>query len=224
MCLSAFLEMLLSGARHRRMTDQELLAELVSHKALIVHCSRPGKSGEGADALLFPDDMLKAVDICDAGNHEICCSVIWPRHVKTFGDVGIILKPRSTLAITMISTTDGGTMIDLNTGRRIGLGAPFSRKTVADTFVNSTDYNEWNIDAADAIGIFVKDGQVPQIASWLNISEVPGYDPIMGSGQILGSRDLEVEEIERAFPHLPILTIRDGEIRTIEGSIVSPYA
>jgi hypothetical protein len=206
------------------MTLQDLLTELVSRKALIVHCSRPGKGDEGANALLFPDDMLKAVSLCGVCNKEICCSVIWPSHVQTFGDVGLILKPRSTTAITMISTTDGGTMIDSHTGRRIGLGAPFSRETVADTFANPTDYNEWNIDAADTIGIFVKHIQAPQVASWLNITEVSGYDPIMGSEPILGSRDLKLEEIKQAFPHLPILTVADGEIRTIEGTIVSPYS
>ena len=109
------------------MTDQDLLAELVSRKALIVHCSRPGKGDEGANALLFPDDMMKAVNLCDTGKKEICCSVVWPGHVQTFGDVGIILKPRSTMAITMISTTDGGTSIDPISGRRVGLGVPFSR-------------------------------------------------------------------------------------------------
>lgn len=206
------------------MTHDELLAELVLRKALIVHCSRPGKGDEGADALLFPDDMLKAIRLCDADTKEICCSVIWPGHVQTFGDVGIILKPRSTMAITMISTTDGGTSVDPSSGRRIGLGVPFCREAVSDTFANSTDYNEWNIDAADTVGIFVKCGAVPQVASRFSITEVPGYDPIMGSGSILGPRNLELNEIKTAFPDLPVLMIADGEIRTIEGCIASPYA
>lgn len=115
-------------------------------------------------------------------------------------------------------------MIDSHTGRRIGLGEPFSRETVADTFANPTGYNEWNIDAADTIGIFVKHIQALQVASWLNITEVSGYDPIMGSEPILGPRDLKLEEIKQAFPDLPILTVADGEIRTIEGAIVSPYS
>lgn len=205
------------------MTHEELLAELVSRKALIVHCSRPGKGNEGDDALLFPDDMLKAIDLCDSGSKEICCSVIWPNHVQTFGDIGIILKPRSTTAITMISTTDGGTSSDPNSGRRVGLGVPFSHEAVIEAFSNPTDYNEWNIDAADTIGIFVKCGQTPQVASRIQLSDVPGYVPIMGTGTTIGPRDLTLDEIVKAFPSLPVLTIHNGEIRNIKGCIVSPY-
>lgn len=205
------------------MTDQDLLAELVSRKALIVHCSRPGKGDEGENALLFPDDMKKAVILCETGKKEICCSVIWPGHVQTFGDVGIILKLRSTMAISMISTTDGGTSIDPISGRRVGLGVPFSREAVLDTFTNPTDYNEWNIDAADTVGIFVKCGRAPQIASRFKLSDVPGYDPVMGTGTMIGPREITSDEINQAFPNLPILTIHNGEIRTMGGCIASPY-
>ena len=92
-----------------------------------------------------------------------------------------------------------------------------------DTFTNPTDYNEWNIDAADTVGIFVKFGQVPQIASRFKLSDVPGYDPMMGTGTIIGPHELTTTEINQAFPSLPILTIYEGEIRTIEGCIASPY-
>lgn len=122
------------------MTDAELLAALVDHKALIVHCSRTGKGDEALEGLFFPDDLRNAIDICAHQSKELCCSVIWPGHIKTFGAVGIILKPRSTRSITSICTTDGGTSVDPATGRRVGLGNPFSQQAVTDTFAKATNY------------------------------------------------------------------------------------
>jgi|SRR6266487_1318820 hypothetical protein len=56
------------GAKIRQevtfMTDAELLSELAKRKALIVHCSRPGKADEGTNGLFFPDDLQNAIDIC----------------------------------------------------------------------------------------------------------------------------------------------------------------
>jgi hypothetical protein len=91
------------------MTDSELLTELARRKALIVHCSRPGKADEAIGGLLFPNDLLNAIRICANESKELCCSVIWPDHIKTFGPVGIILRPRSIKSITSICTVDGGT-------------------------------------------------------------------------------------------------------------------
>ena len=81
------------------MTDAELLTALEQRKALVIHCSRPGKGDEGINGLLFPEDLRKATDICANQSKELCCSVVWPGHTATFGDVGIILKPRSTASV-----------------------------------------------------------------------------------------------------------------------------
>lgn len=206
------------------MAVTKLWEELTARKALIVHCSRPGKGNEGADVLLFPDDMNKAIRLCDKEKKEVCCSVIWPNHIKTFGDVGIVLKPRSTESVTMICTTDGGTSLDPKTGRRIGAGDPFSQQGVADTFEDSTGHNEWNTDDADTVGIFVKNPSFgADVASWVDPRQLDGYEPIMGVEPFIGSRIARLSEIVGAFPNLPVLTIRNGEIVDLHGEIVSPY-
>lgn len=58
--------------------------------------------------------------------------MIWPGHCKTFGSIGIVLKPRSIASITSAHPTDAGTVRDTN-GRRTGLGTPYSRQAVTDT-------------------------------------------------------------------------------------------
>ncbi|MEY8095823.1 hypothetical protein AB9F29_00150 [Falsihalocynthiibacter sp. S25ZX9] len=123
------------------MTDAELIQELIVRKALIVHCSRPGKGDEGISGLLFPDDLRNAIEKCADENAELCCSVIWPGHLETFGDIGIILKA----ALDGFHNDDQyyrwGTFLDPTTDRRVGDGASFSRNAVEETFEQATDYN-----------------------------------------------------------------------------------
>lgn len=208
------------------MTDAELMQELIERKALIVHCSRPGKGDEGRNSRLFPEDLSHAIDICANEGAELCCSVIWPGHVETFGDIGIILKPRSTASVTMISTTDGGTYLDANTNRRMGNGAPFSRTAVEDTFSKATDYNEWNVKDADTVGIFVKPPPpLPVVARRIDLREIPDYSPIMGTDQIV-QVSINLSEITAAFPALPIFTLNGSDIIALsnQSGTASPYA
>ncbi|CUX07577.1 hypothetical protein CFBP6626_07445 [Agrobacterium tumefaciens] len=188
------------------MNDAELLKELVDRKALIVHCSRPGKGDEGIGGLLYPDDLRNATAICANESKELCCSVVWPEHSETFGDVGIILKPRSTNSITSICLTDGGTWIDSNTGVRHGGGVPFSREAVVDTFDKATSYNEWTVRDADTIGIFVKlIGRLPEVGKVVDIMAHPDYDEAMGyiKPQVCPV-GIELAEIVDTFPNLPV--------------------
>lgn len=105
------------------MPYEELIDLLSSRNALIVHCSRPGKGDEGLNGRLFPNDLRDAIKVCETGVGDVSCSVIWPGHCKTFGSIGIVLKPRSIAAITSAHPTDAGTVRDTN-GRRTGLGTP----------------------------------------------------------------------------------------------------
>lgn len=75
------------------MNYEDLIAKLRQQRALIVHCSRPGQGDKAPDTPLFPEDLSYAMKICAEQNKELCCSVVWPRHIETFGDVGIVLKP-----------------------------------------------------------------------------------------------------------------------------------
>lgn len=200
------------------MRDGELLAELATHSALIVHCSRPGKADEGLKGLFFPRDLQKASHICAVENKELCCSVIWPRHVKTFGSVGIVLKPRSVSSITSICTIDGGTYLDPITGKRVGAGLPFSKQGVLDTFSKATDYNEWNVQAAETIGIFVHPADPLEVAKKFSLKEIPGYDPSMGDGEEVGTVVIDHREVAAQFPTLPIYTLSNLGIARLEGS------
>lgn len=205
-----------------RMTDAEFLKELVERKALIVHCSRPGKGDEGIDALMFPQDLQKAIDLCANGSAELCCSVIWPEHTETFGAVGIILKPRSTGSIASICTTDGGTSIDRATGKRVGWGKPFSREMVIETFTMATSYNEWNVRDADVIGIFVHPTQKWEVPQIVPLDQVPGFHPEMSvlaaDIPIVGSVVIDQSVIAHAFPALRIFSFDGSAIVQIDST------
>lgn len=197
------------------MTDAELFAALQQQKALIVHCSRTGKGDEAIGGLFYPDDLKRAIEICSAGT-ELCCSVIWPTHVETFGPIGIVLRPRSIASVTSICFDDAGSHVDPGTGRRVGFGVRFSSQAVRDTFANATGYNEWNVAHADTIGLFVHPSDPWDVARPMKLSHVPGFDPSLGDGAIVGAVTITLPEIMAAFPGLPIYSLFGGEIVKVE--------
>lgn len=214
-----------------RMTYDELMRLLIERRALIVHCSRPGKNGDeqrygerSGDDLLFPGDLRNAIDVA-GGTGELSCSVIWPAHLKTYGAVGIVLRPRSTGSVRSISPIDAGSSWDETTRKRTGSGVPFSAEAVHETFANATDYNEWVIGDAECIGIFVHPTEPLEVAARVPMTEVEGFDPSMmtDSGSTVGAVIIDLGIIESAFPDLPIFTYRDGRLWRWPDGPVSPY-
>lgn len=205
------------------MTYDQLIEELVARQALIVHCSRPGKSGD--DDLLFPDDMRKAIAVVGDGTGALSCSVVWPTHHKSYGAVGIVLKPRSTGSITSLKSCDAGTSWDPSSGLRVGDGSLFSAEAVADTFDNPTDYNEWVVTDADCLGIFVNLTERLEVAKRLEAKDIEGFDEsMMDCGAVVASLPTSFDEIRAEFPDLPIFVLQEGMIKDAGGEAVSPYA
>ena len=197
------------------MTDDELIGLLTERKALIVHCSRPGKEGKGVDGLLFPADLKNAVEICAKDHKELSCSLVWPTHVKTFGAVGIILKPRSSKSIASISPIGAGTSCDPDTGKRRGGGVPFSGPAVHDTFANATDYNEWTVTDADTVGIFINPYERLQVAKVVDVTKMRGYDPAIApmiQRNPVGAEDISIKEIVTTFPGLAVYSYWSREL------------
>ena len=198
------------------MTFDDLIDTLIKRKALIVHCSRPGKANEGTDALLFPHDMKNATEICANQHKDLSCSVVWPQHIKTFGAVGIILRPRSTSSIMSICNSDAGTWIDPQTGKKHGDGVPFSAQAVNDTFANPTNYNEWTVTDADTVGIFINFSEPLEVAKVTDVTKMPGYDPAMGhQDPTVVAQPISLKEIMDAFPTLPIYAYCGTELSQI---------
>lgn len=134
------------------------------------------------------------------------------------GAVGIILRPRSTDSISLISTTDGGTHVDLTSGRRVGVGSSFSRQGVIDTFAHATTYNEWNVRDADTIGIFLHPTEPLDVAQKVSLADMPGYDASMGNEDVVGLVRVKREEVAAEFPGLPIYSLSGTDIVRLEDS------
>ena len=205
------------------MTYDQMMEELVRRRALVVHCSRPGKSGD--DELLFPEDMRKAIAVVEDGSGALSCSVVWPAHQESYGAVGIVLRPRSTASITSLKSCDAGSSWDPAAGVRTGDGAPFSSEAVADTFENAAGYNEWVVRDAECVGIFVNLREPLEVARRFDVKNLEGYDESMvDCGPVVAAGALAIDEIRREFPGLPILALHEGVIKDDRGEPVSPYA
>lgn len=204
------------------MDYHELMAQLVRRKALIVHCSG-FKAGE-PDYRLFPADMRQAMNDFNTAEKDHSCSVIWPGHVETFGELGIVVKPRGLESILGVCTQDGGTTRDVNTGRLTGFTVPFSIEMFEKTFEEaSSGHNEWVIFDADMVGVFVRyRSRRPNVDKRVLISD-PCISIYNEASEVL-SMPVEFSDIEAAFPGMPILTIEYGEIVDLAGAVISPYA
>ena len=193
------------------MTKDELFSELRKQKALIVHCSRTGKGDAQASESLFPDDLKQATEVCSKGK-ELSCSVIWPDHIKTFGAIGIILRPRSISSVSSVCHEDAGSSYDQETGKRTSSGPPLSIDTVAETFAKSKNYNEWCVGDADTLGIFVHPKQGWLVSKRVKLSEVPGADSSILDQECVVPVHVTYEEIVSAFPEHNIYSFKNGEI------------
>ena len=205
------------------MMYEYFINDIVNRNALIVHCSRPGK-GDTEGKNLFPEDMKIAIDILSNTERELSCSVIWPGHNKTFGDVGIIIKPKNIESVVRVNSSDAGTYYDINTGKRNGLGKPLNKESMLDTFVNSTDYNEWVIKNSDTIGIYVKDLHSPlEVACKYNLPQNDENELYFCANEFIGTMPITIEIIKQIFNGYPIYTLDNNKIIGFDGLSVSPY-
>jgi hypothetical protein len=91
------------------------------------------------------------------------------------------------------------------------MGSPFSKKGVMDTFTKATDYNEWNVQDADTIGIFVVPGDRWEVAKKVRFSNYPDYDPRLPDEEIVGTIYINRAQIAEQF-RLPIYSFSGADI------------
>jgi hypothetical protein len=196
------------------MTLPELLAELDSRQALIVHCSRPGRGGEISQTPppIYPDDLRATITDLAKGAREISCSVVWPEHQRTFGTVGIVVRPHSTEAILRVGTSDAGNIDGLG-----GAASPFSSQAVAETFDSPSDYNEWVVLSGTVLGIFVNLSGQLEVARLIAppIDEIDEGRRWLAPTSSVEPVGISLSEIQADFPDLPIYTFVRGCLVTI---------
>ena len=137
-------------------------------------------------------------------------------HTHTFGSVGIILRPRSVRSVSGICFADAGSYRDTVTGRRQSHGSvlqPLSSQAVADTFKNAAGYNEWIVDDADTVGIFVNLGQPPLL--------VPKRISVDGYPESPHAQEVTIQEVALEFAPLPIFAFVGPDIIQL---CAEPYA
>ncbi len=200
------------------MKVKELNDALSSHRAVVVHCSRPSRSGETTEARnpLYPRDLIETIRDLETGNvREVSCSVVWLDHLETFGAVGIVLEPQEIGDIARMLPTDAGTLPGVG-----GFGVPPSKQALAETFHSSDGHNEWVLVGARVRGIFVNPtmdlmiARVVDIRSSLGVSEEEAIS--LGiEGETVEPCYITLSQIRMDFPNLPILTYVDGELQEV---------
>lgn len=194
------------------MRIEEVMAELGRRHAIIVHCSRPGRSGEmGSPPPLYPDDLRSTIwDLAQGGVRPVSCSVVWPAHQDTFGSVGVIVAPRTITDIKTMHPTDAGFS---EAGG--GFGDPPSPAAVADTFANSVGHNEWVITGGEVTGIFVDmDGSL-EVAKRMPPPDDLPEELREDIGEVVVAHPILLAEVQEDFPDLPIYGYVNGALTLV---------
>jgi hypothetical protein len=204
------------------MTLSDLLRILKSQDAFIVHCARSNRGGEMKSNPIYPNDLRDTKRDLDIGSgRSVSCSVVWPAHQDTFGEIGIIVRPRVVGEIVRLSTGDAGTLEGGDGG-----GEPLSHASVGRTFTNSTSHNEWVLTGGEVVGIFLNFDMGLYVARMLDIP--PGISvedaKALGVTPALYPVKIAVPEIAGDFPDLPLFGFVDGLLMEIDatGNPVAP--
>ena len=192
------------------MTLDDLKTELGRRRALIVHCTRPGRDGERNALPIYPDDLRSAIhDIACNVNRPVSCSVVWPEHLSSFGPFGVAIRPTCLEGLGRLCPIDAGH------GAAGSDGKEFSAEALEQLFAESRPgaHNEWILTSGHVDAIWVN------LAENLVVSrEVPS--PPDGDGEaanpylpatIRAEVDITLEEIGADFPELPIIAFRGDE-------------
>ena len=134
---------------------------LVERNSLILHAASfaKGIGNEKTNSLGY----LQRLEFALREDLELSCSTFGFGDSFSKGDiwgqVGLILFPKSPDSITLVSPCDGGTSIDPdNFGRRVHPRDPITKRAIVESMDQRAkgSTNEWCLLAYDALGIYVE--------------------------------------------------------------------
>jgi len=199
------------------MDYDELIRRLRARNALIVHFSHHAKMREGG---VFPADLHAA--IANSRAWPLSCCVVWPGHRMALpGSVGVVLRPRSLASVAGVGKSDIGstTMAD---GSQGSLGERLSEESFAKTFdVAEGDYNEWRMIESDVVAVYVE-GRPLRAKRHVRLLDPDSGAPL---GLDVSAETVDLAEVVKAFPELPVLTMTHDGIMALShpASTIYPW-
>jgi hypothetical protein len=187
------------------MTDKDLCDFLSAKGAAVVHLSHHAVMNPTRP--IWPEDMRRAVAQKDRFN--LSCVVVWPGHSMSLpGSVGVVFKPTCANVISAACSDSGSTM--LPDGSDGSAGLPLSFETLASTFdVKIGSYNEWRVNGAEVVGIFVADPSNIVVKKEVGLV-VDGHE-----FKDVGATTIELNEVFAAFPFHTVFTMGQAGLTEI---------
>ena len=188
------------------MTDKELSDYLEAKRASVVHLSHYAVMDPSRP--IFPEDMQRAIE--KRQEFPLSCVVVWPGHGMSLpGSVGVIFKPSFSQVISVSNSDSGSTR--LLDGRDGSLGLPLTHESLAATFdVRQGDYNEWRVQGAEVVGIFIGNQANIQVKKHFEIEQ---YGQKFSG---VAPKQVELKDVFAAFPNHSFFTMGpDGLIELL---------
>lgn len=180
---------------------------LKERNAIVVHFSHHANMREGG---VFPIDLHNAIENRAVWSLSTC--VLWPGHNMDLpGSVGIIFRPLEA-NVNSVSPSDSGSFNGAD-GSDQSAGVPLSPESFLETFhPPDGGYNEWRVQGADVMGIFISDIERICVKKEL---KVPFGDRQMTT---IGLAVATIDEVRISFPGLEVFTLDAGGLVPINPS------
>lgn len=214
--------------RRNRPPVKDVYALLCTHQGLLVHFSGTPKMVGLEPRYWYPED-LKNVLKGDADG-GVSASVVMPGDTfeidnsNAAGNIGLILGFRTRLSLIEAHRKDGGSLLDLETRRRLCRQPNLDIADLNNTIVEREPgrYNEWAVADFETLGVlaispftYEKPAAIGDIKG---ADETPPHLLGSNSGADFGRSSLE--EIRDIFHSQPIYTLKtDGIYQYKNGSL-----
>lgn len=153
-----------------------------------------GIGNQSTNAIPYLARLQKAVN----EDLEICCSTVRPGdselNLNFWGRIGLIIRPRHANSVTLVSSSDAGTVPDqAHYGRRQISRYPITSQALVESIDGrpSNSCNEWCVLDYDVIGVFI---------------ELP-IQYLREDGALT---DLKVDDVFKHFPGLHVYAFHNG--------------
>lgn len=185
------------------MSEDEFSQLLAEQAVTVVHFSHYGNMGRD---LIFPDDMNGAILNKDAWALS-CCALTPGRRMSLPGEVGLLLRPKLANVLS-VSSSDAGASTLPDGSELSGGDAPTRDAVLASLDPGPNPYNEWRVQGAEVVGIFVAHPSVVAIRKRV------AFEGPFGTETTLASESVPMNVIFDAFPRLPVFTM--GPVGLVE--------
>lgn len=186
------------------LTNTQFKQLLRTHNIVVVHFSHFATMNFEVE---FPDDLQHAIE--HFANETRSCCALFPGHKMDLpGAIGLIFDPEIDQVLSVCATDSGSSNYG---GKEESLGVRPSEDTILQSLdVRTGTYNEWRVHGSKPVGVYITNPTY--------IEAKKAFFKEFGDELIKGfaCKQISINEVQSAFPELPIFTMEATGLVTLD--------